>query len=343
MTEILPIDPREPDPATIERAAAIIRVGGTVAFPTETVYGLGANATDPAAVARVFEAKGRDPSDPLIVHIARPEDLGTVAASVSPVGAALARAFWPGPLTLVVPKRPIIPDNATAGLPSVAVRCPSHPVAHALIVAVGVPVVAPSANAFTRTSATTAEHVREDLDERIDLILDGGPADAGIESTVVDVTAEPPRLLRPGAVSREEVEAVLAGLDPPRVLGGRGSGRTASPGQMLRHYAPRAPLTYLEGQGVSALAQACRGELDRGRRVGVLLTGEDVDAFAEFGDAIERRVLGSRSDTRAIARRLFAAIRSLDAAGVDAILVADFGDDDLGPAIRDRLRRASTR
>jgi L-threonylcarbamoyladenylate synthase len=337
VTEILRIDPREPDPSTIERAAEVIRRGGTVAFPTETVYGLGADALDAAAVQRVFEAKRRAPDDPLIVHVATPTDLSAVAARIPSAARPLIDAFWPGALTLIVPKRPSIPASVTAGLDTVAVRCPAHPVAVALIAAAGRPVVAPSANAFTRTSATTAQHVMEDLDGRIDMVLDGGPADAGIESTVLDITSRPPRLLRPGAVPREAIEAVVG----PILVGGKP--RSASPGQLALHYAPRTPLLYARGDEAAVGAWITR-ELDNarvaGQRVGLLLPDEVARAISTGPHVIVER-LGSRRDPATVASRLFGAMRRLDRAGVNLLLATDVGQVGLGLAIRDRLTRAA--
>src|SRR4051794_21935732 len=206
---VLNVDPANPDPEVIRRAAELIRAGRLVAFPTETVYGLGANALDAAAVARVFQAKGRPPTNPLIVHLDGVDQIAQVAAGWPKVAVRLAERFWPGPLTLVLPKRPEVPDVVTAGGPTVAVRVPAHPVAQALLRAAGVPVAAPSANRSTELSPTTAAHVLRGLDGRIELILDGGPTPGGIESTVVDVTASPLRLLRPGLVTPAELEAVV--------------------------------------------------------------------------------------------------------------------------------------
>ncbi len=341
---VVRIDPDHPDPAVVERAAAIIRRGGLVAFPTETVYGLGANALDESAVRSIFTAKRRDLDDPLIVHVASVDDLATVVAEVPPTARALADRFWPGPLTLVLPKLPIVPDAATAGLPTVAVRVPSHPVAQALIRAAGVPVAAPSANLFTRTSATIADHVVEDLGDRVDLILDGGPASHGIESTVVAVDGQEARLLRPGATTPEALADVLSALDPPVPLLLGAVGRTASPGLMAKHYSPRASLFLLTGDPSEtrlALRRAVERALAAGRRVGVLLVDEDAPLLADLLDRVESARLGSEADLGQVAGRLFAAMRTLDAAGCDAIYVRSLGTSGLGLAILDRLTRAS--
>ncbi len=197
-TELLAVDPFSPEPERIARAAEVLRRGGLVAFPTETVYGLGANALDPNAVAGIFHAKGRPANNPVIVHVAEARDVLRVVADWPEIAERLAQRFWPGPLTLVLPKRAGVPDVVTAGGPTVAVRVPAHPVALALLRAVGVPIAAPSANRSTQLSPTRAEHVQRGLDGLIDLILDGGPTTGGLESTVLDVTTTPPRLLRPG-------------------------------------------------------------------------------------------------------------------------------------------------
>ena len=217
--QVLRIDPAHPDGALLARAAEVIRAGGLVAFPTETVYGLGANALDAVAVGRIYAAKGRDAGDPLIVHLPSAARLPDVARDLPPIVDLLGARFWPGPLTLVVPRAPRVPLSVTAGLPTVAVRVPAHPVARGLLEASGVPLAAPSANTFTRTSATTAAHVQEDLGRRVDLILDGGPAPLGIESTVLQVQGDGTlRLLRPGAVTIEALDDVLARAGRPPVV-----------------------------------------------------------------------------------------------------------------------------
>jgi L-threonylcarbamoyladenylate synthase len=338
------IDPVHPDPVIVERAAAILRRGGLVAFPTETVYGLGANALDEAAVRSIFAAKRRALNDPLIVHLADADDLHSIVSDVPPTARALADRFWPGPLTIVLPKLPVVPDTATAGLPSVAVRVPSHPVAQALIRAAGVPIAAPSANLFTRTSATTAAHVLEDLGDRVDLILDGGPATHGIESTVVAIDGAEVRLLRPGATTPETLADALSALDPPVPLLLGAVGRTASPGLMAKHYSPRASLFLVTGEPPEtrrALRQAVERALAAGRQVGLLLVDEDSDLFADLADRITTARLGSERNLSEVASGLFAALRDLDAAGCDAIYVRSVDTAGLGLAILDRLTRAA--
>ncbi len=337
------IDPRSPDRAVLARAGALIRAGRLVAFPTETVYGLGANALDAEAVSRIFDAKGRADDDPLIVHLAAVEQVADVARDVPTSARALGAAFWPGPLTIVLPKRSNVPDRVTAGLPSVAVRVPDHPIAFGLLDAAGLPIAAPSANLFTRISPTTAQHVVDDLGERVDLILDGGPTSHGIESTVVDASGGSVRLLRPGAVPAEEIARVLAALESPVPLEHGLSARSASPGLMKKHYAPSARVLFFSGPAEvarEALRAAGERELAQGHRIGLLICDEDAASLDALGAAIFER-LGPCADLPEIASRLYAGLRTLDAAGVDVICVREFGPAGLGLAILDRLTRAA--
>lgn len=331
--------------ASIERAAGILREGGLVAFPTETVYGLGADATNAAAVEGIFAAKERPHSDPLIVHIPDPAKLLAVAASAPALAFELAERFWPGPLTIILPRAGGIASNVSAGGGTVGVRIPRHPVALALLSAAGVPVAAPSANRFMHTSPTTAAHVLADLDGRIDAVLDAGPCDVGVESTVLDVTTEPPRVLRPGGVTLEELRAVVPSVEgigtaghPPRAA----TPNAVSPGQMERHYAPRTRLVVFDGDGPGAL-RALRAEaaaaIGAGMRAGVLVTDEEAEALEDLPLAVVR--LGPRGDLAAISRRLYAALRELDGQGLDLILAHTFGREGLGLALWDRLRKAA--
>lgn len=342
-TEIWRVDPQRPDPQAIARAAEVIRRGGLVAFPTETVYGLGADAFNPEAVARIFEAKGRPAHDPIIVHVADVEELARVARDVPPVARRLAEAFWPGPLTLVLPRADAVPPVVTAGGETVAVRCPAHPVALALIRASQTPIAAPSANRFGHTSPTTAQHVLDDLDGHFDLLLDGGPTPVGVESTVLDLTAEVPTILRPGGVPREALEAVLGKV---AVLERRPKAKAPlrSPGMLDRHYAPHAELWLFTGptdEVLAAMRREARLALEAGKRVGLLVADEDVDRVAVEGTLVES--VGPAEDLKAVARRLFAALRALDARHPDLILARDFPPADLGLAVHDRLARAADR
>jgi L-threonylcarbamoyladenylate synthase len=305
----------------------MIRSGRLVAFPTETVYGLGANALDAEAVARVFEAKARPAFDPLIVHVARAEDAAAVADLGDPRVAPLAARFWPGPLTLLLPKRETVPDLVTAGLPTVGVRVPGHEAARRLIEAAGVPVAAPSANPFGAVSPTTAAHVVDGLGARVDLVLDGGPARVGVESTVLSLAASPAAILRPGGATPEEIGRVLGepvGIAPP-------SERVQAPGQLDQHYATRTPLRLLEGPAPAAPPAA--------GRVGLLAYA----GGAAGGGYAALEVLAPDGRLPTAAARLFAAMRRLDAAGLDLILAEPCPAEGLGLAILDRLRRASAR
>jgi len=341
-TRIWQVHPERPDPQRIAQAAEILRRGGLVAFPTETVYGLGANALDARAVQRIFAAKGRPSHDPLIVHVATAEDLQQVAREVSSLAEQLTRTFWPGPLTLVLPKASAIPDEVTSGRPTVAVRCPAHPVALALIRAASVPIAAPSANRFGHTSPTTAQHVLDDLGGQIDLILDAGPTPVGVESTVLDLTQRPPVILRPGGLPKETLEAHIGEVG--LADGVTAPGPAPSPGMLPRHYAPNTPLWLFLGSrmwALHAMDGISRRWLTAGRKVGVLVSDKDREYWSNA--AVTMESLGAEGDYTAMAQRLYSALRELDAAGLDLILTRDFGGEGLGLAIRDRLVRAAVR
>jgi L-threonylcarbamoyladenylate synthase len=348
-TRVLKVDSEKPDSAVIEEAAAALRAGKLVAFPTETVYGLGAHALDPAAVQKIFDAKERPATDPLIVHIAHIGQVNQVAVGLPPGARKLALSFWAGPLTLILKKKPVVPDLVTAGLPNVAVRVPSHRVARALMEMCGVPIAAPSANRFSRPSPTTAAHVLEDLDGRVDLILDGGATDIGIESTIVDFSVEPPVLRRPGGLTLEQIHSLV-----PEVLVQEaqiaGDVAQVAPGQMTRHYAPRAELTLYEGPRADVLKQVAidvRALVAAGERIGILAPEEDLSALAPdiaaraSAGRIDTVPFGSRSDLERSGRELYASIRSLDATGVSRILAIGVGADGIARALHDRLRRAA--
>lgn len=346
MTRILIVNPQAPEPDLIAEAAAVIRAGGLVAFPTETVYGLGANALDPEAVASIFVAKERPTEDPLIVHLASVDDLPRVVRQIPETARQLAQAFWPGPLTIIFPRHDDLPRGVTAGLDTVAVRVPSHPVATALLQASGVPIAAPSANRFGFTSPTAARHVLTDLEGRIDMILDGGSPTIGVESTVLDISVQPARILRPGGVSREALQDVLGKVDVFEGTAAEVEKKPLpSPGMMSRHYAPRATLILFQGEDTQAVIQRIRQEaelhLQQGERVGVLVAEEDQIAFA--GSGVTVKSVGSAGDALQIARNLYGGLRGLDESGMDVILARDFGVEGLGLAILDRLRRAASR
>jgi L-threonylcarbamoyladenylate synthase len=341
MTEVLRVDPAAPDPRTIARAAEVIRRGGLVAFPTETVYGLGANALDEAAVRRIFEVKRRPADNPLIVHIARDEDLHLLASNVPPVAERLARVFWPGPLTIVLPRSEVVPDATTGSLPTVAVRMPSHPVARALIEAAEVPVAAPSANLAGRPSPTSAAHVMEDLGGKIEMVVDGGEIVHGVESTVLDLTTSPPTLLRPGPVTLEELRVYLGEVAVhPVVVGEETEVLLArSPGMKYRHYAPRAELVIVEGEP-EAVRRKIEELLSEGRRRGLRVGAVVTSRLAGVGADVVK-VVGPRENPREVARNIFRVLRELDAEGVQFAVVEGIEPSGVGLAVMNRLRKAA--
>ena len=333
-------------PGDVARAAELLRSGGLVAFATETVYGLGANALLPEAVAAIFAAKGRPAWDPVIVHLASVEQLAQVAeipAELQPRVLALTRAFWPGPLTLLLPRTAAIGDAVTAGRPLVGVRIPAHPAARALLAAAGVPVAAPSANRFGHTSPTTAAHVLEDLDGRIDAVLDAGPTSIGVESTVLDPTQTPMVLYRPGAVSAEELtKATGVAVEvyvPPVTSSKEEPSSLPSPGVGIRHYAPRARVVlvapFADDLAHSLLEVAVR-ERAEGRSVGLLLP----DGWAAPSGS-RSFPWGDWGDPQQLAAGLFAGLRELDSSGVDVIVAPLPPEGGLYDAIRDRLAKAA--
>jgi L-threonylcarbamoyladenylate synthase len=320
--------------ASLSQGAELLRRGGTVAFPTETVYGLGGNALDQAAVQAIFEAKQRPSWDPLIVHVVNEEQLGMVAVDIPGKGRLLMEAFWPGPLTLLLPKDPRVPAIVTAGRTRVGVRMPRHPVARRLIELAGVPVAAPSANSFGRTSPTRAEFVLEDLDGRIDAVIDSGDTTLGLESTVVDVCEEPPILYRPGMVTLQQLQSLCPSLIAYHEPRDGVSGPQASPGIGMKHYSPRARLLLLENaEKLYGLAAELRAA---GETVGVMSPA----AFASEASYLVYE-WGDLEDQERLARRLFAGLRELDAAGATVILCPMPRDHGLGVAIRDRLLKAA--
>ena len=323
-----------------KKGAAIIRAGGLAAFPTETVYGLGANGLDGAAVDRIFEAKGRPNDNPLILHVARKEDAFPLWAGEPPFAHALMDTFWPGPLTLIYYKSDVVPKEVTAGLSTVAVRMPDNDAARALIAASGVPVAAPSANLSGKPSPTTAQHVLQDMDGRIPLILDGGPCRYGVESTVLSLVGTP-TILRPGAVTPEMLAAVLGEVAlAPSILAPLAQGETAaSPGMKYKHYAPNAQVLVVVGEAEAA-AQRLSSLYDdltaRGKRVAVAATAE---ALPFYGDR-RTALLGTRKDPTTLCSRLFALLRELDGSS-DVILSEGVGTAGTGLAFMNRLLRSA--
>ncbi len=343
-TRILPVDPHRPQTAPIAEAAALLQQGEIVAFPTETVYGLGANALDVSAVAKIFRAKERPAYDPLIVHLHAPSWLPRVVRAMPECVWALAERFWPGPLTLILPRTDAVPDSVTSGLDTVAVRIPAHPVALALLEAADIPLAAPSANRFGYTSPTTAAHVLADLNGRIPLILDGGPTHIGVESTVLDLTAEAPTILRPGGVTREALMEVLGKVQLARQPAADEAQAVPSPGLLPRHYAPRAHLILFSGPPLAvynAMQRRLVSLLQRGATVGVLLAAEAQPLFAPWHQTAHLEVLGTADDAAAFGRHLYAALRRLDENGIQFILAHTLPAAGLGLAINNRLQKAA--
>lgn len=353
VTEMVAIeDVLAPDLNRLERAASILSGGGLVAFPTETVYGLGANALDEAAARRIYEAKGRPSDNPLIVHIADLDGLKPLVSGLPEAGKRLMEAFWPGPLTLVFPKSRAVPGGTTGGLDTVAVRLPSHPVARALIRLAGTPVAAPSANTSGRPSPTLAEHVLQDMEGRIDMIVDGGPVGIGLESTIIDVSGEAPVILRPGAVTQEMASRALGGfvaLDP--AISGDGpmdlGVRPKAPGMKYKHYAPKADLILVDGPSqavIRAIRRMAGEELMAGRRVGIICTEESKPLYPGFGNVRGEALimnLGSRDREEVMAHNLYGILRRFDDWGADIIYSEIVSADHLGQAIMNRLKKAA--
>jgi L-threonylcarbamoyladenylate synthase len=294
-------------------------------------------------VRRVFAAKGRPAEDPLIIHVHHIDALGSLTTGVPDTATALASRFWPGPLTMVLHRSGVVPSEVTAGLDTVAIRVPAHPIAHSLIAASAIPIAAPSANLFSRPSPTRAEHVLQDLDGRIDLVIDGGPTTVGLESTVIDLTGPIPTILRPGAVTLEMIRMVLPDARLPEQSPNEPAGGMKSPGLLTRHYSPRAPLTLYEGSSAPVIARMAAdagAAIARGQRVGIVAADEDDLSGASHALRVIR--LGPERDVAALAANLYNALRTLDAAGVDLILARTFKDQSgLSVAIHDRLRRAA--
>ena len=316
---------------SVQEAVEVIQRGGLVAFPTETVYGLGADATNPKAVAKIFDVKGRPRFDPLIVHVASVAQARSLWTTCPDIAEKLMKRFWPGPLTLVLPKNPVVLDLVTAGLPTVAVRMPDHPAVRHLIELAGCPVAAPSANRFGRPSPTTAQAVEEDLGSEVDLILDDGPTPIGVESTVLAFEDESPILLRPGGISLEALTEILGEVR----RGQEDSARPSSPGMLKRHYAPRTPLYLLDESSLRHLLEV--GETVKGK-VG-LLSFMPVARPSGFSRV---EILSPTGDLVEAASRFFQMLRLLDGLGLDAIVATPIPQQGLGLALMDRLQRASS-
>lgn len=344
VTEVIQVDPDNPDRTAIARAAQCLRGGGLVAFPTETVYGLGAHALDRSAIKRVFAAKERPATDPLIIHLTSIDEAAPLVNDIPDAARQLAARFWPGPLTVVLRRSARVPDEVTAGLGTVAIRVPSHPVARALLEHARVPVAAPSANLFSRPSPTQASHVLADLNGRIDMIVDGGPTHVGLESTVVDLSTTCATVLRPGAIDIESLRQLLPDIRAPHAISETDTAMP-SPGMLARHYSPRTPVILHAGDRATALRALQRDaqqRLDRGERVVVLAYAEDVTELRSLPVQVVQ--LGNETDPAAVASRLYAALRESDELGASVILVRTITTHHaLSAAIGDRLRRAAAR
>ncbi len=351
-TKIIEIEyPQKPRDEELLEGARILREGGLVAFPTETVYGLGANALDEEAARKIYEAKGRPSDNPLIAHVSAMEEVYPLVSQVSEKAKKLMDAFWPGPMTLIFPKSDLVPYGTTGGLDTVAVRMPSDPVANRLIALAGVPVAAPSANTSGRPSPTTAQHVLHDMDGRIDMIIDGGPVGIGVESTIVDVSVETPTVLRPGAITMEMLEEVLGEVQiDPAILGPVSADlRPKAPGMKYKHYAPKADLTLVEPEDgdmespdslermTEKVRQLAEEKLAEGFRVGIICTDESRQTYPKG----LVRSIGSRTRRETVAHNLYALLREFDDLKADYIFSESFPEDHLGQAIMNRLSKAA--
>lgn len=326
-----------------EKAGEIIRAGGLVAFPTETVYGLGADALNEAAAAAIYSAKGRPSDNPLIVHVDRMEMVEEVAREISDKARRLMETFWPGPLTVILPKRETVPDATTGGLPTVAIRMPDHSVALSLIESSRRPIAAPSANLSGRPSPTSAEHVLCDMDSRIPMILDGGPVRIGIESTIVDLTTDRPAILRPGFISASRIGEVIGQveIDPAvKLREHRDDIKARAPGMKYRHYAPKGQMFLVEGAAdavVPAIEELTAKRKQEGKTVGVIASSETAGAY--HADVV--RIIGSRDDPETIASSLYRILREMDDQACEYIYSESFFSDGLGNAIMNRMLKAA--
>lgn len=329
----------------IKEASEILKNGGLVAFPTETVYGLGGDATDKEASKKIYAAKGRPSDNPLIVHIAKFSQLEDISKDLPDNAKKLADAFWPGPLTMVVNKNKVIPYETTGGLDTVAVRMPNNPVALALIEESGCMIAAPSANTSGRPSPTKASHVYEDLSGKIEAILDGGSVDIGLESTIVDLTEDVVTILRPGYINMDMLREVVGEvrMDPGIVYNDKGTtsgARPKAPGMRYKHYAPKGDLTIISGEEdivVATINQMTKEALDKGQRVGIIATSESADRYKD-GQVL---VIGDRADEGSIAHNLYDILRQFDEIGVDVIYSESFATPKMGQAIMNRLLKAA--
>ena len=327
----------------IVQAAKILQKGGLVAFPTETVYGLGANGLDSEAAGRIYAAKGRPSDNPLILHIASMEELPGIVREIPETAKKLAKRFWPGPLTMIFPKADCVPDGTTGGLATVAVRMPKHPIALALIACAGLPIAAPSANRSGRPSTTTAWHVKEDMDGQIDCIIDGGEVGVGLESTIVDVTGEKPMMLRPGYITKEMLEEAVGEVFLDPVITATQPDPTIkpkAPGMKYRHYAPKAELVVVDGRieaVVDEINRLAKEKEEAGSKVGIIGTQETVGRYK----AGNIKCIGTRTDESTIASHLYGILREFDSDGAEFIYSEAFAAEGIGSAVMNRLLKAA--
>ncbi|MDY6835576.1 MAG: L-threonylcarbamoyladenylate synthase [Chloroflexota bacterium] len=331
VTRLIEVSSVDPEPALVSEAALVLREGGLVAFPTETVYGLGADALNAEAVARIFRAKGRPSDNPIIVHVMGEEQLDKLTDDVPLLAGGLIREFWPGPLTLIFQKRRSVPIEVTGGLNTVAVRMPRNAVAIALVQALGNPIAAPSANLSGSPSGTTAKHVLQDFNGKIDIVLDGGPVQVGVESTVLDLSTQPPVILRPGAVTRKQLEGVIGEVG----IEARKNMLRRSPGTRYRHYSPRAVVRLVKQNDIRRARELTESYISEGKMVGFIGTNIALEPWQGL------LAKDMPSDLNEYAKLLFSTLRELDAKGVDVILVEEVNEEGIGIAIMDRLRRAA--
>ena len=334
------MDDKKSMDTVLEKAASFLQKGELVAFPTETVYGLGADATMAEAAKKIYAAKGRPSDNPLIVHIADIKDLKEVVKEIPVNAERLAKAFWPGPLTMILEKSDKIPYETTGGLDTVAVRMPSHPLARAVIQASGRPIAAPSANASGRPSPTLASHVQQDLDGKIAMIIDGGAVEIGIESTIIDLTVEPPMILRPGAVTRAMLQKEIGEVREDPGLEQSSNVRPKAPGMKYRHYAPKAELIIVKGNQdnvISTINKKIHQLTSEGRLCGVIAANETIGSYK----TVRKKSIGSKTDEASIAHNLYAILREFDEMDVAVIYSEDFDTPTIGTAIMNRLLKAA--
>ncbi len=342
-TEVIQIDPENIDIDKLNIAAELLRSGSVVAIPTETVYGLGANALDPEAVEKIYKAKGRPSDNPLIVHIAEKEKVFELTEKVTKKAEILMDKLWPGPLTLVLKKSTIIPEIITAGLDTVAVRMPGHPVARELIRLAGVPVAAPSANASGKPSTTTAQHVLDDMEGKIAMVVDAGVSQVGLESTVLDVSVDPPVLLRPGGITPSQIEKFIGPIDMDKTILGKISSENIpkSPGMKYTHYSPKAHVVIVRSKNIEKqtdkISELAKKAGSEGKKVGICATHQTKDLYSGF----EILSMGDRDNPETIAASLFALLREFDDRGVDIIFAEAVDEHEVGLAIMNRMVKAA--